>query len=120
MTQLEPFDYRRPTTSVARRPVLRKRVLVTACVLFAVSAACCAATLSSPRRFIFLPFGDVAYGFRSYAGRLDWIQYAPWQQDPDWVEWSLPWPKALGFEAAVIALCLLPGTPPARRRSGGG
>jgi hypothetical protein len=69
-------------------------------------------TLSSPRRFIFLPGGDVGLGFRSHAGSLQWIEFAPWMANPDLVQWSLPWLPVLGLEALVIVLCIV------RRRPG--
>jgi len=51
-------------------------------------------TMHEPRRFIFLPGGDVGLGFKSFDGWLEWIEYAPW--DPahtDTAWWSLPWWK---------------------------
>src|SRR4051812_10195900 len=109
--QQEALDYRRPTTPVQRRPVLRMIVLAAASILLVLSVVCCVATWVSPRRFIFLPGGDVGLGFRSYAGWLAWIEYAPWMANPDYVRWSVPWVAVIVAEALAIALCLY------RRRS---
>jgi hypothetical protein len=105
--QRESIDYRHPSTPVPRRPVMRIIALVTACVLFVVSVVWCITTWSSPGRFIFLPGGDVGLGFRSHAGTLQWIEYAPWMANPDYVQWSLSWSAAFVVEASsiVIALC---------------
>lgn len=35
--------------------------------------------------------GDVGLGFRSFQGRLEWIQYAPWSRNPDYAYFSLTW-----------------------------
>ena len=56
------------------------------------SIACCVGTWSEPSRFIFLPGGDVGLGFRSHAGWLQWIEYAPWDAvNMDYPRWSVPW-----------------------------
>ena len=102
----DAIDYRHPSTPVQRRPVLRIIVLVADAIAFAVSAIWCIATWNSPGRLIFLPGGDVGLGFRSHAGRLEWIEYAPWMANPDYVQWSLPWLAAFAAEASVMALCL--------------
>jgi hypothetical protein len=105
--QRQSIEYRQLSTPAQRRPMLRSIVFVAASVLLVVSVICCLATLSSPRRFIFLPGGDVGLGFRSYAGSLQWIEFAGWQANPDYVQWSLPWPAVFVVEAMVIALCVL-------------
>src|SRR5690349_7762713 len=108
--QLAALDYRQPSTVVKRRR-MPKVVLTSAAVLFAVSVTCCIATWNTPRRFIFLPGGDVGLGFRSYGGLLQWIEYAPW--DPvnmDFPHWSIPWAAIFGAELLPFALLI-------RRRS---
>lgn len=40
------------------------------------------------RHFIFLPGGDVGLGFATGAGRLHWVEYAPWSPNPKNVYWS--------------------------------
>jgi hypothetical protein len=104
--QQEALDYRRPSTPMQRRPVLRMIVLAAASVLLVVSVIWCVATWASPGRFIFLPGGDVGLGFRSHAGWLEWIEYAPWMSNPDYVQWSVPWVAAFVAEGLVISLCL--------------
>jgi hypothetical protein len=57
--------------------------------------------------FIFLPSGDVAYGFRSFSGRLEWVQYASWQRhDPYYLEWSLPWWPIIAVEVIVLLFAI--------------
>ena len=90
-----------------RRPVLRVIVLIVASVLLVVSAIWCFTTLNSPGRFIFLPWGDIGLGFRSHAGSLQWIEFAGWQSNPDYVQWSLPWLAVFVVEALVIARCVV-------------
>lgn len=64
-----------------------------------------ATTGSTPARFIFLPLGDVGGGFRSSAGRLEWIEYASWvRASPAYVRASMPWWIVLVFEVLVISL----------------
>jgi hypothetical protein len=46
--------------------------------------------LKEARRAIFVPAGDVAYGFRSFDGWLSWEQYAAADFDPDYVVWTVP------------------------------
>jgi hypothetical protein len=106
--QRKMIDNQHPSTSRQRRPVARIIVSVVVCVLLVVSVIWCVATLSSPGRFIFLPGGDVGLGFRSHGGWLHWIEYAPWMNNPDYVQWSLPWIAVFVAEALVIALCLAP------------
>ena len=110
--QPQALDYRRPSTPVQRHPVLRMIVLAAASVLLVVSVIWCVATWRSPDRFIFLPGGDVGLGFRSHAGWLQWIEYAPWETNPDYVLWSVPWGAAFATDASVIAICFY------RRRPG--
>lgn len=62
---------------------------------------------STIRRFIFLPSGDVALGFKSAAGRVQWIEYAPWDRkhlDTPW--WSIPYPFLI---AGCIAISVAAG-----------
>ena len=82
-------------------------------LLLLISLIWCIATWSSPGRFVFLPGGDVDLGFRSHAGWVQWIEYAPWMANPDLAEWSLPW-------IAVFAVELLPIAYLAWRRRRGG
>src|SRR4051794_19401673 len=97
--QQESLDYRRPSSIRGGRPV---RLIVAAALggsLFVASLACCIATWDSPRRFIFLPAGDVAMGFRSSHGWLDWIEYAEWSQsESSSLRWSVPWLAVFSFE----------------------
>ena len=56
---------------------------------------------STTRRFIFLPSGDVALGFKSADGHLQWIEYAYWdREEPDYPLLSIPYPL-------VIAGCVV-------------
>ena len=68
--------------------------LCVACFLFAASFLWCVACINEPGRLLFLPLGDVAGGFRSWNGHLEWIEYACWEQNPDYPMWSVPWWRA--------------------------
>jgi hypothetical protein len=81
-------------------------ILCAAAILLIASVIWCIATLNSPGRVIFLPGGDVGLGFRSHAGWLDWIEYAPWASKTDYVQWSVPWAAPFLIEALVIGVCL--------------
>lgn len=82
------------------------RVILPAVGLMVVaSTTWCFATLSQPGRLIFLPFGDVGLGFRSFAGRLQWIEYAPWDpKNMDHPLLSLPWWLIIPTEVLFCAL----------------
>jgi len=86
--------------------------LTGACVTAAFCAACWASTVHQPGRFIFLPGGDVGLGFGSFAVRLEWIEYAPW--DPahmDYPWWSIPWWPVFVALAVVMVACAWPRRP---------
>ena len=73
-------------------------------------AVWCIMTLHEPGRLIFLPGGDVGLGFRSFAGRLEWIEYAPWDREHmDFAWWSLPWWVPIGGQALLLAWLILRG-----------
>src|SRR5580700_7397220 len=102
----DTLDYRSPSTPAEPRSVLWMVVVAATSVHLAVSIICCIATWNSPKRFIFLPGGDVGLGFRSYAGCVDWIEYAPWVANPDYVKWSVPWAAVFAADALIIFLCV--------------
>ncbi len=82
----------------------RWRLILTlmAVVLLAGCVACWLATLREPGRLVFLPGGDVGMGFKSVAGRLEWIEYAPWdRQNMDYAWWSAPWWVVVGLLAVA-------------------
>jgi hypothetical protein len=67
-------------------------------------------TLNVPGRFIFIPGGDVGLGFRSFRGNLEWIEYAPWSRNPEYVDtlrWSVSWWPIVLVHAiiAFTAIC---------------
>ena len=75
----------------------------------AVCATSWVTTLHEPGRFIFLPGGDVGLGFRSLAGRLEWIEYAPWDPahlDTPW--WSIPWWSVVAVVGLAVIACARP------------
>lgn len=88
----------------------RVATLAGAGMAIAFCSVCWVTTLNDPGRFVFLPGGDVGLGFRSFAGRLEWIEYAPWDpahMDTPW--WSIPWwtvvaVLALGYVAGAWSL----------------
>ncbi len=89
-------------TDAPPRPRLRLAFLFASTLLLVASIVWCIATLHSPQRFIFLPGGDVGLGFRSYAGWLQWIEYAPWDiNNMDYAPWSVPW------AAVIVAISFL-------------
>lgn len=75
----------------------------------ALAAALCAsvawwlAGLFRPRRLILLPYGDIALGFRSYAGRLEWIEYASWGLTHDYPIFSVSWIAIITVESILLA-----------------
>src|SRR4051812_18876524 len=85
------LDYRCPTTS-DRRGGIAPLLATASAVLLAGSVAWCTFTWDKPDRLIFLPWGDVGLGFKSYGGWLQWIEYAPWMRSSgDYPKWSVPW-----------------------------
>lgn len=72
------------------------------CALFSSSLVWCLATVNDPGRLLFMPLGDVAGGFRSWDGRLEWIEYAGWERNPDKPQWSVPWWPVIAAEAVAM------------------
>jgi hypothetical protein len=61
------------------------------------------------RRFVFLPGGDAGLGFRSTGGRLDWIEYAPWERtgQKDYIQFSVPYWLPVGATAGLFCWVVL-------------
>lgn len=72
------------------------------CILCIACIAWCFATWQAPGRMIFLPAGDVGMGFRSYAGWLAWVEFAPWQRNPDHIQFEVPWIAVILVEILMI------------------
>jgi hypothetical protein len=78
-------------------------------LLLVASVTWCVTTRAQPDRLIFLPGGDVGLGFRSFAGDLQWIEYAPWDRNNmDYAWWSLPWWLIIVTEASLCAMLTWP------------
>ena len=103
MMQDASVNYRNPATPLPRCSVLPLLIIATCALLLAISILLCITTWNTPGRFIFLPGGDVGLGFRSYGGWLDWVEYAPWDRNPDYIRWSLPW-AAVFFAQGLTAV----------------
>lgn len=67
---------------------LRRWPAVTLAIVLVVLGALWIDSYFHERHFIFLPGGDVGLGFATDAGRLHWVEYAPWSPDPKMVYWS--------------------------------
>ena len=106
--QPDTIDYRRPQTPPPHRPVIRLLIRSLGAILFMTSLACCIMTWRTPGRLGYIPWGDVGLGFRSYAGWLQWIEYAPWEKNPDYVEVSLPWAVWWFAELLLVAATFIP------------
>jgi hypothetical protein len=81
------------------------------CAIAVLVAASCHwwvdGTTNPESDLIFLPSGDVAYGFRSFGSRLEWVQYASWQHhDPYYPEWSLPWWPIVAAEVVALLFAI--------------
>ncbi len=88
---------------------VRIALITGVCAAAAVCGTCWVTTIQDPGRFIFLPAGDVGLGFRSFAGRLEWIEYASWDPahlDTPW--WSIPWWSVIGALALGMVACAWP------------
>ncbi len=72
-------------------------------IAVAASAIWCGLGWLHPSRLVFLPFGDVIVGFRSYGGWFELVDYAPWTRALDFPLISIPWSVVLFVE--VIGLC---------------
>jgi hypothetical protein len=108
---LETLDYRYPSRRTPGRQLARKMIVICDAVLLGMSMFSCVITWNTPRRFIFLPGGDVGLGFRSYGGALQWVEYAPWDPiNTDFAHWSISWAVIFAVELLPMALLL-------RRRS---
>lgn len=67
---------------------LRRWPAIVLCSLIGVLALLWIDSYFHERHFIFLPGGDVGLGFATDAGRLHWVEYAPWSPDPRTIYWS--------------------------------
>jgi hypothetical protein len=86
----------------------RKRAWLLALGL-AVSALWWAEGYSDPdSSFTPVPAGDVAYGFRSHCGRLQWVQDASWHRAVYFVCWSVPWWSVIAVEIGALIFILRP------------
>src|SRR5580658_7446213 len=101
------LDYHRSERSECRFPLFGQICLIAVHLLLVTSIVCCFLTWKSPGRFIFVPAGDVGLGFRSYAGWLEWVEYAPWDPRPDSVEISVSWMQTIAIEALAVVLVYL-------------
>jgi hypothetical protein len=106
--QPQSLDYRHPATGVRRPPLVANVLLAVTAVAFLASLAWCILTWTTPGRFIFLPGGDVGLGFKSHAGLLQWIEYAPWNRaNMDFPRWTAPWALVLAVEFSLLLLSVL-------------
>jgi hypothetical protein len=67
-------------------------------------------SMTHSRRFLFFPAGDVAAGFRSFSGSLQWIEFAYWEDRPagrDYVIASAPYWLFVGIFAASLCWYIL-------------
>src|SRR6188472_3259594 len=101
----EALDYRKPSTGGDRRSVWPVVLAAIGGSLFIVSVVWCLVTWNSPGRFIFIPAGDAAMGFRSGEGWLSWIEYTDWDKGES-PSWSLPWLAAFVLELLPVWLLL--------------
>jgi hypothetical protein len=101
----ETIDYRNPSTRNEQRPMWRLFLASLGGCLFVVSVMCCIMTWNSPDRFIFVPAGDAAMGFRSGAGWLSWIEYTDWDKR-EYPSWSVPWLAPLAIELFLVWLLM--------------
>lgn len=89
-----------------------RRIAIALTILIGLTASVLwwAMTMREPGRMIFLPGGDVGLGFKSYAGRLQWIEYAPWDpRNLDYPWWSIPWVVVVSAETlALVAVARVP------------
>jgi hypothetical protein len=103
--QQEALDYRNPSTRNEQRPVWPIVLASLGTCLFLLSMIWCGATWNVPGRFIFVPAGDAAMGFRSGSGWLSWIEYTDWDKR-EYSSWSLPWLAPLVLELLPVLLLL--------------
>jgi len=99
----EASDDRHHGATERRHTAVQLLVRYLASILFIASLTLCLMTLRTPGRFIFLSAGDVGLGFRSAAGWVQWIENAPWERNPDYIELSVPWAVPLIAEALLVS-----------------
>lgn len=80
----------------------RTVILVTVALCLSMSLLWCIASISDMEHIMLVPSGDVAYGLRSYAGRLEWVKYVPWGHGRYLVQWSVPWWLVIGVEVGLL------------------
>ncbi len=101
--QQEALDYRNPSTGGRERSAWPVVLATVGACLLIVSVISCIITWNSPGRFIFVPAGDAAMGFRSGQGWLSWIEYTDWDKR-EYPSWSLPWLAPFALELLPILL----------------
>ena len=79
-----------------------KAILISSILLVASVLWCFDGLSIANSDFIFVPSGDVAYGFRSFAGSLEWVQNAGWQRNPYYPAWSVPWWMIISIKCAAL------------------
>jgi hypothetical protein len=107
---MDPYESPRMVSEHSKLPLSlgsflkRRRLFVVVSAAFIVFLVIWLGTIESPGRFVFLPGGDVGLGFRSYAGQLEWIEYAPWGPPEycDNVLASIPWWKVLVTHGTIV------------------
>lgn len=73
-----------------------------ASALLLVCIIWCFVSWHTPRRFVFLPGGDVGLGFLSHGGWVTWVEYAPWMPDPDYRVWSVHWGIVIPLQVMCV------------------
>jgi hypothetical protein len=82
---------------------VRKTWILTIALILVVSVIWWIEGITDPdSSFTPVPAGDVAYGFRSHDGRLQWVQNASWMRSRYYPAWSIPWWTVIVAE--IIAL----------------
>lgn len=62
---------------------------------------------SKERVLIFLPGGDVGYGFRTHERQISYVEHAPWMASPNLEILTFPLAGVLILEASILLLWIV-------------
>ena len=87
----------------------RKILVVGVIVLIIATGLLWADSHSNERDFIFIPGGDVGYGFSTREGQISYVEHAPWMASPNLELLTFPLGRVMILEASILLLLIVGG-----------
>jgi hypothetical protein len=87
----------------------RKILVATIIFLIIATGLLWADSHSNERGFIFIPGGDVGYGFLTHERQISYVEHAPWMSSPNLELLTFPLGRVMVLETSILMLLIVGG-----------